>query len=184
MAKKKGKSNTVPKTAEQKGAESALQQSQRIALEAQRQRTAQSSRGGYRARQLRAGGTSLGQYDMAKFKSDPFPALGGGGGGTPGPAANVNLAGGSGGRGARGGTTPAGKARAKAQAKAKSENRLKTNPNGVNIAEKMEAQAAAKAKAKAAAAAAAAKAKKKKQQKLTDSKGGTTKALGTKAVMS
>lgn len=185
MAAKKKKKNTVPKTAEQKGAESALQASQRLALEGQRARTAQSSRGAFKARQLRSSGTSLQQYDLAKFKSDPFPSLGGGGipnGGGVGPATATATP------KPRGATSGAkgkdGKAGIRQQENAKAKNRRKDNMNSPNITEKMQEQAAWKAKQKAAAAAAAAKAKKKKQAKLTDSKGGNTKAIGTKPVMS
>ena len=178
-ARRKPKTNKVPKSAEQKGAEAALQASQRLALEGQRARTAQSSRGAFRARHLHAGGTSLQQYDLAKFKADPFPSLGGGTNYSTGPGGR------SGPRGATSGATTAdGRNRIKQQQDAKDKNRRRDNMNSPNTIEKMQAEAELKAKQKAAAAAAAAKAKKKKQTKLTDSKGGSTKALGTKATMS
>lgn len=184
MAAKKKPKKPIPKSAAQKGAEAALQGAQKVALEAQRQRTGAASKGAFRARQLRAGGTSLQQYDLARFKSDPFPGLGGGQSGlgaTP-PGGSSASARASGPKSTAKSTD--GKNRIKQQAKAKAENRLKTNPSGVNNAEKMEAQAAAKAKAAAAAKAKAEAAAKKKKQKLTDSKGGVTKAIGTKPVAS
>ncbi len=185
MAKKKGKSNTVPKSAAQKGAEAALYAAQQVGVESTRARGRQAAKGAFGARSLRAGGTSLQQYNLARYKSDPFPGLGGNpnlGSSSPGPGPAAQ-----GGRpaGPRSGAASAdGKNRVRQQNEAKAKNRRKDNMNGVNIAEKMQAQAEAKAKAAKAAAAAAAKAKKKKQQKLTDSKGGVVKATGTKVVMS
>lgn len=179
--KPKPKSNKVPKSAAQKGAESALQASQRLALEAQRSRTAQSSRGAFKARQLRAGGTSLQQYDVGKFKSDPFPALGGGGysgpSGSPGAGSTPKAA-------TSGAKGKDGKTIIKQQENAKGKNRRKDNMNSPNTTELMQEQAALKAKQKAAAAAAAAKAKKKKQTKLTDAKGGSVKATTGKITQS
>lgn len=180
MAKKKR--TKVPKTGAQKGAEAALYAAQQVGVEAQRSRTRQASRGAFAARQLRSGGTSLQQYNLAKFKSDPFPALGGAPGlGSVGPASASSI-------GPRGATSTAtsadGRKRIRQQENAQAKNRRKDNMSSSNNEELMQAKAAAKAKAKAAADAAKAKAKKKQQAKLTDSKGGTTKALGTKSTMS
>lgn len=185
--KGKSKSNTVPKSAAQKGAEAALYAAQQVGVESTRARGRQAAKGAFGSRTIRAGGTSLQQYNLAKYKSDPFPGLGGNpnlGASSPGAGPGPSSSGGRPAGPKSGATSADGKARIKQQAKAKAENRRKDNMSGINNAEKMAAQAAAKAKAKAAAAAAAAKAKKKKQQKLTDSKGGVVKATGTKVVIS
>lgn len=180
MAAKKKKASKVPRSGEQKGAEAALYSAQQVGIEAQRQRSRQAAKGAFGGRQLRAGGTSLQQYNLAKFKSDPFPGLGGQTSlGAPG-GGSASVAG-----GARSGARNAdGRNRVKQQDKAKSENRRRDNMGGQNNAEKMQAQAEAKARAAAAAAKAKAAAKKKQQQKLTDSKGGNAKATGTKVVLS
>ena len=172
----------VDASAAQKGAEAALYAAQQVGVESTRARGRQAAKGAFGARSLRAGGTSLQQYNLAKYKSDPFPGLGGNpnlGAASPG-GGSASIA-----KGAKSGAASAdGKNRVRQQNDAKAKNRRKDNLNGVNIAEKMQAQAEAKAKAAAAKAKAEAEAKKKKQQKLTDSKGGNAKAIGTRPVAS
>ena len=83
MAKpKKPKSNKVPKTAAEKSAEASLTYAQQLGVAQTQARAAQTSRGAYRPRNLRAGG-DMGRYNLARYKNDPFPELGLGGGAGP-----------------------------------------------------------------------------------------------------
>lgn len=83
MAAKKPKpkpSNKVPKTAAEKSAEASLTYAQQLGVAQTQARAAQTSRGAYRPRNLRASG-DMGRYNLARYKNDPFPELGLGGGG-------------------------------------------------------------------------------------------------------
>lgn len=106
--KPKGKkSDTIPKTAAEKQAGAALYASQQVQVEATRQRSRAGSRGFIGGRQLRASGTDLQRYNMAKFTSDPFPALTGGNnppGGNGGDGTRKPKAPSSGGKGPKHGT--------------------------------------------------------------------------------
>lgn len=91
MAERQGtqkKSTKVPMTAEEKAARAALVTSSQLGLEAQTARVATQSKGAYKQRDLRSGGSELQRYNLGRFSDDPFPKLGGttGGGGNPGGA--------------------------------------------------------------------------------------------------
>lgn len=177
--KPNNKPKPIPKSAAQKASERALYAGQQVAVEQTRSRSRQASRGFTGNRQLRAGGTQLQGYDLEKFKSDPFPGLGGGtpnlGGGGQLPATAAPRS---------GATSADGRNRIAAQTKARSQNRRRDNMSGPNNAERMQAEAEVRAKAAAAKAKAKAAADKKKKAKLTDSSGGNKKAIGGKTTAS
>lgn len=95
--KKPKKSPTIPQTAEEKSARAALVEANRVGLEAQQVRAATQSKGAYRSRTLRAGGTELARYNLGRFTDDPTPPFGGttGGGGNPGGAPSAPRSGGT-----------------------------------------------------------------------------------------
>ena len=172
----------IPKTAAQKAAEKSLYLSQQTGVEQTRARGRTTARGYGGNRTLRAGGTSLQQYDMEKFKQDPFLGQSGGGSGAgPGPAAagGTPAAAPSRAKAADGGnriTKAEGKRRVKAQKKSKAKNERRDSVNSPNVTEaRLERERLAKAKA-----AAAAEAKRKRAAKLkakrTDSDKGNSRA--------
>jgi len=71
--RKPPKSDKIPETAAVKEAKAALQQSKALGLEASQVRTAQQSRGAYRQRRLRSGGTDLAGYLIGGYADDPMP---------------------------------------------------------------------------------------------------------------
>lgn len=74
-AKKPKKSNKVPQTAQEKAARKAMTAAQQVGVEASRARQTATSKGAFRQRQLRAGGSELQRYDQSRFANDPFPTV-------------------------------------------------------------------------------------------------------------
>lgn len=181
------RSSTVPQTAQEKAARSALTTAQQLNLEQQSARNVSASKGAFKGIKLRSGGSDLGRYNLGRFTDDPFPKihLGGGGGGNGG--------GGGGGRGGGGGgggkpkaptkriSPQEAKRRTTQQRNAQQHNERPGTVNGPNVTEarlererlaREQAATAAAAKKKAADAAAL----KKKRQAARDAGGGVTKA--------
>lgn len=74
-ARKPRKAAKVPITAEEKAARKALGTAQQLGVEQSKARQVASSKGAFRQRSLRAGGTEMQRYDLQRFRSDPFPSI-------------------------------------------------------------------------------------------------------------
>ena len=192
MATRPVKKKAIPKTAAQKAAEKSLYLSQQTGVEQTRARGRTTARGYGGNRTLRAGGTSLQQYDMEKFKGDPFPGQNGGGTGAgPGPAATTRgTPSAAPGRakdndGANRITKAEGKKRVKAQKKSKAKNERRDSVNSPNVTEaRLERERLARAKAAAVAEAKRKRAAKLKAKRTDSDKGNSRSRTGGGIVQS
>lgn len=95
MARKRKRNqgqNQIPQSAEEKAARKALTGAQQLGVEQTKARQVTTSKGAFRQRTLRAGGSELQRYDLQRFTSDAFPTVvvsppGGYNRGQAGPAA-------------------------------------------------------------------------------------------------